>query len=179
MPFSAATLILAIVVLVAVALLATRLVVGELRRSQALAVAPRLVLDIAADDDTIAVVTITNVGAGPAFDAALSVELRRRPRELGDDASPLPHRFHTARVLRPGDQVRFPPPGDPSTGYLTPVDLSAEVRSIHLTGTATDLRGEPFEVVDHLTDPFLRLHRVLGSAAHRPAPAALHAGRSR
>jgi hypothetical protein len=163
MSISAFTLSLAVVVLAAVALVATRAVVGELRRLRSVAIAPRLVLDIEADTETAAVVTITNVGAGPAFDADLSLELRHRSGDeaAGGPPTALPHRFHTARVLRPGDQVRFPPPGDPATGYLAPSDLAAQVGSIHLTGTVTDLGGDPREVVDHLTDPFHRLHRVL------------------
>jgi hypothetical protein len=163
MSISAYTLGLAVVGLAAVTLTATRVIVGELRRLQRVAISPRLILDIEADADTAAVVTITNVGAGPAFDADLSVELRHRSGQEEADRPPpsLPHRFHTARVLRPGDQVRFPPPGDPATGYLAPSDLAAQVHSIHLTGTATDLSGDPLDVVDHLTDPFHRLHSVL------------------
>lgn len=163
MSISAFTFGLAVVGLAVVTLLAARIIVAELRRLQTLTIAPRLVLDIEADADTAAVVTITNVGSGPAFDADLSVELRERDGEQGTGRPPtaLPHRFHTARVLRPGDQVRFLPPGDPATGYLAPADLAAQVRSIHLTGTATDLCGDPLEVVDHLTDPFHRLQNVL------------------
>jgi hypothetical protein len=163
MSISVVTFALAVVGLAVAVLMATRVVVRELRRLRSLAIAPRLVLDIEADADTAAVVTITNVGAGPAFDADLSVELRERDDEEDRGRPPiaLPHRFHTARVLRPGDQVRFLPPGDPTNGYLAPSDLVAQVRSIHLTGTATDLCGDPLEVVDHLTDPFHRLHNVL------------------
>jgi hypothetical protein len=161
---SAFTLSLAVVGLAAVTLAATRAIVRELRRLQTVAISPRLILDIEADTDATAVVTITNVGAGPAFDADLSLELRPRSGEdaTGGPPTALPHRFHTARVLRPGEQVRFPPPGDAATGYLAPGDLAAQVRSIHLTGTATDLGGDQVEVVDHLTDPFHRLHDVLG-----------------
>jgi hypothetical protein len=169
MSISVSVLTVAIVAMVAVTMIATRAVVGELRRLQTLTVAPRLVLDIAADAATTAVVTVTNVGAGPALDADLSLELRHRDGEPGVDHPPtaLPHRFHTARMLRPGDQIRFPPPGDHTSGYLTPSDLAAQVRSIHLTGTATDLRGQALEIADHLTDPFQRLHRVLEATRTR------------
>lgn len=143
-------------------LVAAARIVRELRHLQTLTTSPRLVLDIEADDDTDAVVTITNVGTGPAFDTALTIELRDHDIN-GDDQPPhpLPHRFHTARVLPPGAQVRFPPPGAPTTGYLDPTVLAAHVRAIHLSGTATDLRGDQIDIHDVLTDPFRRLHTIL------------------
>ena len=157
-------------VLALVCLLLMSVLVRELRRHQHLLATPRLVLDIEADDHGTPAVTVTNAGNGPALDATLTVAFEERDPEPGHPATPpgLPHRFHAARLLPPGAQVRFAPPGDPG-GYLAADVLSVWVRGIHLTGTATDLRGRPVTIHDTLTDPFRRVQAVLDQTAAGPA----------
>ena len=166
--FDMATVLLAATVTVtAAACVLLWLTVRALRHLRALTARPWLVLDIDTDDNGIPAVTVTNVGNGPALDAELTVTFDEHDPDPQTTHEPpgLPQRFHGARVVAPGGQVRFRPPGHPATGHLAPEALAAWVRAIELAGTATDLDGRPVTIHDRLDDPFRRVEAARTTSA--------------
>ncbi len=169
----ATVLLTTAVAFTAVACLLLWLTVRTLHHLAERSVRPWLVLDIDTDGAGVPTVTVTNVGRGPALDAELTVAFDEHDPEPPDPQRPprLPQRFHAARVVAPGGQVRFLPPGDASTGHLAPSALAAWVRAIELTGTATDLEARPVAIHDRLDDPFRRVQaaRAASGAADGPS----------
>jgi hypothetical protein len=151
-----------LVAIVAVACMLLGSVLRELRGMREAGVRPWLVLDIGTDDTGNPAVTVTNFGHGPALDAELTVAFDEHDPDphTSQDSPGLPQRFHAARILPPGGQVRFPPPGDPVSGHLAPEALAAWVRAIELAGTATDLHGRRVTIHDRLDDPFPRVEAI-------------------
>jgi hypothetical protein len=145
----------------------------ELRRLHERDTRPALVVDIESDGAGIPAVTVTNVGHGPALDAELTITFDEHDPVPRTTQRPpqLPQRFHATRVLAPGAQVRFPPPGAPDTGHLAPQALAAWVRTIELSGNATDLDGRPVMIHDRLDDPFRRVATMRATPEpERPRP---------
>jgi hypothetical protein len=163
----ATILLTATIALAAVVCLLLWLTVRTLRHLAERSIRPWLVLDIDTDAAGIPAVTVTNVGSGPALDAELTVAFDEHDPDPHTTQGPpgLPQRFHAARVVAPGGQVRFPPPGNPSTGHLAPAALAAWVRAIELTGTATDLDGRPVAIHDRLDDLFRRVEAIRTTSA--------------
>jgi hypothetical protein len=168
----ATVLLAAAIALTAVACLLLWLTVRALRHLRELTARPWLVLDIDTDGDGVPAVTVTNVGNGPALDAELTVAFDEHEPDPHTTQDPpgLPQRFHAARVVAPGGQVRFPPPGNPATGHLAPEALAPWVRAIELTGTATDLDGRPVAIHDRLDDPFRRVEAARTTSAFDSEP---------
>ena len=153
---AALSLAAALAVLLAVGLLAR-----QQRRLRRRAIAPHVVLDIA-DRSGEAVLTVTNVGFGPALEieAALSfaphvAAVHEQPRFM-----PLPERYEARRVLAPGEQLTFPAPGDDRGGRADPGELASRVERIELEVTAYDLDGRVHRLSDVLHDPFRRVEAL-------------------
>ena len=144
-----------------VALLAFGLLARHQHWLRGRAIAPHVVLDIARRDHEV-VVTVTNVGLGPALD--VEGTLRFTPHAAMErehpQVEPLPERYDARRVLAVGEELRFAAPADHHGGRADPGDLASRIERIELEVTAVDLDGRSHRLRDVLHDPFRRVETL-------------------
>lgn len=149
-----------------VLLLAAGLLTLQQRWLRRRTIAPHVVLDIS-ERAGEAIVTVVNVGSGPALD--VEATLRLTPHTAMAHERALPERYEVRRVLAVGDELTFLAPGDGRGGRVDPGEMASRVERIELKVTALDLDGNRHQLTDVLHDPFRRVetlgHRRLTARA--------------
>lgn len=144
-----------------VLLLAAGLLAHQQRWLRRRTIAPHVVLDIS-ERAGEAVVTVVNVGSGPALDVEATLRLvphtamaQERPMR-----APLPERYDVRRVLAVGEELTFLSPGDGRGERADPGELASRVERIELEVVAADLDGNRHQLSDVLNDPFRRVETL-------------------
>lgn len=120
--------------------------VHEMRRSRELSVLPNLSVDLRPlQRSTAVVVTVTNVGQGPA----IGVEAVLTFLSSDPEANPTAQRFWRAGVLAPGETKSFVPPHD-GERILRFEELAVRYRSVQLGGSMKDSLGSRQVVADEV-----------------------------
>lgn len=109
---------------------------------------PHLSLDLSVMGPSFATVAISNVGAGPVLDAAITLTFRARI----DSKLQTESRSWRASVIGPGERHRYLPPNGANN---VPLDLDSFVdnyQAVTLSGTCSDVFGNTINISEQLSD---------------------------
>jgi len=150
---STALLTLALVLVTIFYAVQNRRMVGEMAKTRALAILPKLAVEFLHIGPNVMNVAVKNVGPGPAL--TVDIELTFDPA----DATAAPNtRRYRQNIILSGEQLVFSPPGDLSGNLDT---LPQTYRSIRLSGSMTDASGKTHrvnETYDNLSEWRSLLH---------------------
>lgn len=154
---STALLTLALVLVTIFYAVQNRRMVGEMAKTRALTILPRLGVEFHHIGPAVMEIAITNVGPGTALN--VDIELTFDP---ADATAPPNTRRYRQNIILSGEQLLFAPPGDLNGNLDT---LPQTYRSIRLSGSMTDASGKTHRVDETYDD--LSEWRSLLHDAHR------------
>jgi hypothetical protein len=139
-----------------------RRMVREMAATREITVLPSLALEWTMLGPTLGVVTLRNVGPGPALDVNVSIRFEPLP----ESSDPPDVRPWTASLIAPGRAREFLPmrPGD--GGVLHTEQLAETYAEVRLTGTYRDVLGKVYEAEDVLPD-IREWRRITGESKAR------------